>query len=57
MEDDFLVFGSDQVIDNMRGRRIAARIAEPLCTYETLYDGGRVVDAAIAKSSLSEVAL
>ena len=32
MQSDFLVLGSDQVVDNVRPRRVASRVAEPTLT-------------------------
>ena len=36
MQDDFLMFSADKMIDDMRGGGIATRIAEPLGANETL---------------------
>ena len=32
MQSDLLVLGSDQVVDNVRPRRVASRVAEPTLT-------------------------
>jgi len=48
MQDDFLVLGTNEVIDDVRGRGIATRVAEPFGADETLYDGGRVVNPTVA---------
>ena len=32
MQSDFLVLGSDQVVHNVRPRRVASRVAEPTLT-------------------------
>ena len=41
VQDDFLMLGSDKVIDNMRGRSVAPGVAKPLRTDEAFDDGGR----------------
>jgi hypothetical protein len=48
MQDDFLMLGTNEVVDDVRGRGIATRVAEPFGTDETLYDGGWVVYSAVA---------
>ena len=48
MQDNFLVFGTNQMIDDVRGRGIATRVAKPLGTDEAFDDGSRVVYSAIA---------
>lgn len=42
-----LVSGSDQVVDDVRGGRVAAGTAEPLATSQTFDDAAWIVDAAI----------
>jgi hypothetical protein len=47
VQDDFLVLGTDEVIDNVRGGCVATRITEPFGAYKALYNGSRVVYTAI----------
>lgn len=47
MQDNFLVLSTHQVIDDVRGRGIAARVAEPLGTDEAFDDRSRVVYSAV----------
>ena len=57
MQSDFLVLGSDQVVHNVRPRRVASRVAEPTLTdvavdlrigissdFDLLFEGRRHVD-------------
>lgn len=47
MQLDFLVAGADEMVDNVRGRRVAAGTAEPLAAGKALDDAAGVVDAAV----------
>jgi mannose-1-phosphate guanylyltransferase len=46
----FLVLGADKVVDDVRARRVATRVAEPFAAHEALHDAGRIVDAAVART-------
>jgi hypothetical protein len=52
---DFLVAGADQVVDNVRRRRVAAGTAEPSAASQALDDAASVVDAAIGAWSNQSV--
>jgi hypothetical protein len=54
MQDDFLVLGTHEVVDDVRSGGIAARVAEPFGTDEALYDGSRIVNSAVARIRRSE---
>lgn len=47
VQDNLLMLGSDEMVDNMRGRSIAARVAEPLRADETFHDRGGGVYATV----------
>ena len=51
MKDDFLVFGTNEVIDNMGGRGVSTRIAEPLGANEALHDGCWVVNSTVTRKN------
>lgn len=53
MQDDFLVFCAHEVVDDMRCRSVAARIAEPLGADEAFHHRSRRVDTAITVESES----
>jgi hypothetical protein len=44
----FLVASADEVVDDMRGGRIATGAAEPLLADEALDYAGGIVDAAVS---------
>lgn len=48
MQLNFLVSGSDQMVDDVRGRRVAAGRTEPFVAGQTFDDASRVVDATVA---------
>ena len=48
MQNDFFVFRSYEMIDDVRGGCITSGVAEPLGTDETLDDGCGRVDATVA---------
>jgi hypothetical protein len=62
VQDDLLVLGLDEVIHNMRGRRVTSRVAKPLVAVQALchqhrnrsmlrtylYHASRVVDTTVA---------
>jgi hypothetical protein len=48
MQNDFLVLGTNEVVDDVRGRSVAAGVAEPFCADETFDDGCRGVDTTVA---------
>jgi len=47
VQDDFLVFSSHEVIDDMGRGGISTRVTKPFGAYKTLHDGCRRVDATI----------
>lgn len=47
MQLDFLVAGADQMVDDVRRRRVATGTAEPLAAGQTLDDAPGVVDATV----------
>lgn len=47
MQNDLLVFGPDEVIDDMGRRGISARVTKPFGAYKTLDDGRWRVDSAV----------
>ena len=49
MQDDFLVLSAHEMVDDVRGRRVPARVAKPLLADEALDDRCRGVDATIAR--------
>lgn len=51
VQNDFLVFSAHEMVDDMGGRCIASRIAEPLGADQTLDDRGRRVNATVTKIS------
>ena len=48
MELNFLVASADEMVDDVRGRGVAAGATEPFLADKTLDDAGGIVDAAIA---------
>ena len=52
MKLDFLVASANEMIDDMRGRGVAACAAEPLLANETLDNALRIVNAAVAVTGL-----
>lgn len=48
MQLHFLVPSADKVVDDVRGRGVAASTAEPFVTAQTLDDTGRIVDATVS---------
>lgn len=49
MQRDLLVLGANEVVNDVRTRGRAARVAEPLVADEALDDAGGVVDTAVAE--------
>ena len=49
MQDDFLMFGSDEMVYDMGSRCIASRVAKPLGTNKTLNNRSWRVDSTVAK--------
>lgn len=47
MQDDFLVFSSHEVIDDMGRGGISTRVTKPFGAYKTLHDGCRRVNATV----------
>jgi hypothetical protein len=52
---DLLVAGADQMVDNVRRRRVAAGAAEPLGAGKALDDAAGVVDAAVCAGVCGEL--
>ena len=48
VQNDLLMLCAHKVVDDMGGRSVSPRVAEPFGADETLDDGGRGVDATIA---------
>ena len=55
MENHFLVFGANEMIDYVGSRGIATGIAEPFGAYQALDYRGRRVDPTIAKITLISI--
>ena len=49
VQDDLLVLSAHEMVDDVRGRRVPARVAKPFLADEALDDGCRGVDATIAR--------
>ena len=47
MKDDFFVFGTNKMIDNMGGGCVSTRVAEPFGANQAFYDRRRVVYPAV----------
>ena len=48
VQNNFFVFRADKVIDDVRRRGVAPRIAEPFSTYQTFHNGCWRMDATVA---------
>lgn len=48
MEDDLLMFRANEMVDDVRRRRVSARVAEPFGAHEAFDHGRGVVDATVA---------
>lgn len=47
MELDFLVTGANEMVDDVRRRRVATSAAEPLAACETLDDAAGIVNTTV----------
>ena len=47
MEDDLLVFGTHEMVHDMRGRGIATGVAEPFGAYQALDNRSRRMNTAV----------
>ena len=55
MQNDFLVFSVQEMVDDVRSRSVPSRIAEPLGADKTFDDGCRRVNATITANCKKKI--